>query len=512
MTKKNSLQNSNIPFIIKGAAIGLITGFVVSLFRLSIQVLLSQMTNLFNLTHQHPLSWLILVAVILMIWIITSQLIKSDSNIKGSGIPEVEGQLMGEVELNWFSVLWKKFTAGVLSIGSGLFLGREGPSIQLGGAIGQGTAELLHAKSVERRVLIASGAAAGLSAAFNAPMAGTLFILEEVYHNFSPLVWLSALASSLTANFVSANIFGLTPVLNLHHNQNFPLKYYGLLIVVGIVLGILGRLYQKLTLLMPHLYELFLRRIPHYYFGIVPLLLLIPIGYWAPNLIGGGNSLILNLPHQHITIILIVGIFLLRLFFSVVSYGSGLPGGIFLPILTLGALIGGGLGMAFNQLGLLPKEYIVSLVIFSMAGYFAGIGKAPFSAIILITEMVGNLSHLMPLAVVALISYITVDSLGGAPIYESLLQKKLSLQKIQSITGQLDQLEFPIYENSALAQQQVRDIHWPKNTLLARIRRGSNNIIPNGDTVIHPGDTLIILVDSNQRSAVRESLNQTVIN
>lgn len=276
--------------------------------------------------------------------------------------------------------------------------------------------------------------------------------------------------------------------------------------MLGIILGVLGFIYQKLTLIMPDIYAKYLGRIPDYFYGFIPLVILLPIGYFLPEFLGGGNSLILNLPQKSVTVGLIVLIFLLRFSFSIISYGSGLPGGIFLPILTLGALIGSGVGFGLYKLDLLPEQYIVSILIFSMAGYFAGIGKAPFSAIILITEMVGNLSHLMPLALVSLIAYITVDSLGGAPIYESLLQKKLSINKIKALKGNIDQLEFPIYEHSSFTQQRVRDIKWPENTLLSHIRHGSEDIVPNGDTIIRPGDTLVILVNSGKRALVKKIL------
>lgn len=508
MKNNKFLANKNILFIFKGSLIGLITGFVVSLFRLSIQTILDFIIYLYKLAHSNPIFLLVILLLMIFIGFINATLIKSQPHIKGSGIPEVEGQLMGELELPWFSILWKKFIAGILSIGSGLFLGREGPSIQLGSAIGQGSSQFISSTPSEVRILTASGAAAGLSAAFNAPMAGTLFILEEVYHNFSPLVWISALTSSIFANFVSSNIFGLTPVLKINHTNDFPLKYYWILLILGIVLGILGFIYQKVTFFMPKIYVKLLSSIPSYWYGILPLILVIPIGYLFPNLLGGGNSLILYLPQNNLPLYCIILIFLLRFIFSTFSYGSGLPGGIFLPILTLGALIGGIVGSIFFHLHLMPKEYIINLLIFSMAGYFAGIGKAPFSAIILITEMVGNLSHLMPLAVVSLIAYITVDILGGAPIYETLLQKILNEQKINLFSGKVDQLEFPIYEDSFYTQQRVRDIHWPQNTLLTHIRHGERNIIPNGDTIILPGDTLILIVDHKQRANTMKQLKK----
>lgn len=316
------------------------------------------------------------------------------SDIKGSGIPQVEGQLRGELSMNWFSVLWKKFIGGVLSVGAGLFLGREGPSIQLGASIGQGAGQLFRSPSSEEKILISSGASSGLAAAFNAPIAGLLFVLEEIHHSFSPLVWLTSFASAITANFVSLYFFGLRPVLYLGDLPSLPLKYYGSLVILGVLLGILGFIYQKVLLALPKFYNRL--PLPAYFHGFVPFLLILPIGYLWPSTLGGGNQIVLAFGHASLPIIMIIGLFVLRFVFSMISYGGGLPGGIFLPILTLGALIGSFYGNIMVDFGMDPI-YIKDFVVIAMAGYFTAIGKAPLTAIILVTEMVGSLNHLMPL-------------------------------------------------------------------------------------------------------------------
>lgn len=183
-----------------------------------------------------------------------------------------------------------------------------------------------------------------------------------------------------------------------------------------------------------------------------------------------------------------------------ISYGSELPGGIFLPILTLGATIGGLYGAVMHSMGLLAGNLIVNFIIYAMAGYFAGIGKAPFTAILLITEMVGSLGHLMPLAVVSLVSYVVVDLLNGAPIYAALLDKLLSHK--HPVTNQTqDVISTTVFAGSALDGRQVRDFSWPKSCLLYSIRRGERSIIPHGDTQIRAGDTLIISVASQMRQS-----------
>lgn len=503
---KRTLNTTRFLYIIKGLLVGLLVGLVVSLFRLAIEHLLLAVKSFFQLTHSNPWLLLLWLPVALVICLVNGYLIKTTPHIKGSGIPQVEGQLAGDLEMQWWPVLWKKWIGGVLGIGSGLFLGREGPSIQLGAAIGQGVAETMKKRGSSRRVLIAGGAAAGLSAAFNAPIASSLFIVEEVYHNFSPLVWTNALAASVSANYVSMTIFGLKPVLLLDPSSAFPVKDYWQLILLGIVLGLLGLVYQYLTLNAGKFY----RRIPGInmnYVSFIPLLLLIPIAYWYPVTLGGGNALITGLRDLPASVVFLAGIFVLRLLFSVMSYGTGLPGGIFLPILSLGAVIGACFGQGMVALGLTSSALVVDFIIYAMAGYFACIGKAPFTAILLITEMVGSLQHLMPLAVVSLIAYTVVDLLRGAPIYEAML-KVLLRSDTEYVPGDYqDRLEIPVFAGSYLQDKQVRDIPWPKNCLLISIMRGESESLPHGDTVMRCGDTLVVLTKHHVRAEVKRQIS-----
>ncbi|WP_137597829.1 ClC family H(+)/Cl(-) exchange transporter [Paucilactobacillus kaifaensis] len=483
--------------IIRGLFIGLAAGLVVSLFRLTIEYGLRFVKFAYETMHQNY--WLLIPWVIasVLLALLLGKMVQRYPAVQGSGIPQIEGQLAGSYEESWWPVLWRKFFGGILSIGSGLFLGREGPSIQLGATIGQGFAEIKHDDQVNRRVSIASGAAAGLSAAFNAPIASTLFILEEVYHNFSPLVWISALVSALTANFVSLNFFGLTPVLHITYSQSLPLNQYGHLIILGIVLGLLGRVYQMTLLHLPVWFGK-LKGIKPAWYPVIPFVLVVIVGWFWPNTLGGGNGLIVQIAQHNPSIAVFGSLLILRFVFSMVSYGSMLPGGIFLPILTIGAVIGGLYSQMMVSMGWLNANLVSNFIIYAMAGYFAGIGKAPFTAILLITEMVGSLGHLMPLAVVSIVAFTVVDLLGGAPIYESLLNKLIKRTELIN-SDQVTTLQTTVFMGSRLDGQQVRDFDWPKGCLVTSIHRGERDIVPHGDTVIRGGDTLVVSVAPNQR-------------
>ena len=157
---------------------GVTAGAVVSLFRWLIAKGAAFSVDIYEDALHNPLLILGIVLVNLLIALFIGYLIKQEKDIKGSGIPHVEGELMGLLHPSWWSVLWRKFLGGVLGISMGLMLGREGPSIQLGAMTAKGLAKGLKLSAREKRVLIAAGAAAGLSAAFNAPIAG-LFVCRR---------------------------------------------------------------------------------------------------------------------------------------------------------------------------------------------------------------------------------------------------------------------------------------------------------------------------------------------
>lgn len=496
-------QHNQLVQVLRAILIGLLTGLVVSLFRLAIQHSLTLVTACFRYFHQHPtgLIWWAIGSVILALAL--GWLTQSYPNIKGSGIPQVEGQLTGQFEEKWWPVLWRKFFGGILAIGSGLYLGREGPSIQLGATVGQGVAETFHAGQLNRRIGIASGAAAGLSAAFNAPIASTIFILEEVYHNFSPVIWLATFVSALCSNMVSLTFFGLHPVLGVHYQHMLPTNLYWHLLLLGLLLGLLGRLYQIVILHLDS-WTAKIKWLPAFAYPVLPFLLVIPIAWYWPITLGGGNILITHLISLPFSLTIFAGVFILRFVFSMVSYSSQLPGGIFLPILTLGAAFGAVYCALMVKLGLLPARYLPNFIIYSMAGYFACISKAPFTAILLITEMVGSLAHLMPLAIVAMVAYLVVDGLHGEPVYTAMFNNFIGKRKVPH---QNDiEILVTIYAGSKLDGMKIADFQWPDNSIVTTIYRGEQRIIPNGKTVLSAGDTLVIQACKPKTSQIQSEL------
>lgn len=305
-------------------------------------------------------------------------------------------------------------------------MGHEGPSIQLGGSVGQGLASITHQTRQRSRLMVAGGAAAGLTAVFNTPIASSLFILEGVYHDFSPVIWLVTLSASVISDLISMGLFGKSPLLYIPQIKSIPLTLFPHLVILGILIGFLSYGYKWITLNSSSWFKSLQRGWLRNLKPVIPLMFMIPIGILSPQLIGTGSGLIHLIVRTPFPILIIAGYFVIRLLGSSLAFGSGLPGGIFLPILTFGALTGAGYGRFLIDMGWMPSIYLASFVVVSMAGYFASVTKSPLTSVLLITEMVGTLQHLAALSLVVILAYLVDDLLDGRPLYHTLLNRLLS--------------------------------------------------------------------------------------
>lgn len=498
-----------LKLVFEGIAVGILAGLLIVLYRFMLEKAMELLHTVYNILSDRPYLTPIWLVVLTVAGLVVGRITKHQPMVSGSGIPQVEGVLLRKLKMTWWKVILGKLLGGVLAIGSGLSLGREGPSVQLGAAVGQGFSKVFKRVKLEEKYLITSGASAGLAAAFNAPLAGVMFALEEVHKNFSPLVLLSSLAAALSADYVSSGFFGLKPVFDLKSLPILPLKDYFFIILLGIIIGVAGVLFNKTVLKTQELYSK-LKLIPREFWIMLPLSLSVILGFLLPQVLGGGHELIVELltggsfPLAFLLLLLLV-----KFLFTMASYGSGAPGGIFLPLLSIGALIGGIYGLLAVKLFHIDTAYINSFVVLAMAGYFTAVVRAPITGIILISEMTGSFSHLLSLAIVSVTAYIVADLLGSKPIYESLLERILNKQGDAGPIGNRKHksiLEFAVCMGSELDGKEIKSVNWPSHCLLVSVRRGEQEIIPKGDTVLSTGDYLIVLTNDDRVAKINDAL------
>lgn len=505
-------QRFPVILIGEGLLVGVVGGLIVLLYRVALTYAGKWLELILEYVKKSPLRIAGWFLILMLLAYIVGKLVKWEPMISGSGIPQVEGEVTGKLAQSWKKVLPAKFIGGFLCLFGGLSLGREGPSIQLGAMTGQGISRLLDRGKTEEKYLMTCGASAGLAAAFHAPLAGMMFALEEIHKGFSMSILISVMTASVTADFISSYIIGLDPVFQFRLEHVLPQDHYWMLILLGVILGAMGAFYNWAMLKAQDLYKKpkFLNETSRLMIAFFAAGVL---GLYMPSVLGSGHELIVSLTDGEMVLGLVILTFIVKFIFSAVSFGSGAPGGIFFPLLILGAMIGGIFAMTGVQFFGLDPVYINNFVLLAMAGYFTAIVRAPITGIILLFEMSGSVSQMLSLAIVSVTAYIIATLLRSEPIYESLLDRILKVHHkatAVNVKGSSQKVlsTFVIMNGSVLEEKMVQDITWPDNCLLVALERGGKELIPKGKTVLMAGDTLTTMTDERDAGYVHDKMEK----
>ncbi len=345
----------------------------------------------------------------------------------GSGIPQVEAILEDALPPPPLRLLFVKFIGGLLAIGSGLALGREGPSVQMGATIAHMVGKISRRNWPDSKVLIAAGAGAGLATAFNAPIAGAVFVLEELMRRFETRTAIAALGASAAAIAVARTIIGSAPDFTVGPMAYVGVQSWPLFAALGAVAGLAGTLYNAALL-----HTLFvadrLVRVPVEMRAALAGASVGAVGWFLPQLIGGGDDITQRALAGATSLTFLPLAFVLRFGLGAVSYATVTPGGLFAPILVLGAQLGllsGALcRVVFPSMGLDPTTFAVA----GMAAFFTGVVQAPVTSIALVIEMTASNPMLLPMISACFTAMLVPSLLGAAPIYES-LRKRIFVSK-----------------------------------------------------------------------------------
>ena len=337
----------------------------------------------------------------------------------GSGIPYVEKILRGPGEPDHRFVLPVKFLGGFVALSSGLVLGREGPLVQMGAVIGDRIGRFFKGVENAWKPLMAAGAGAGVATAFNAPVGGTIFILEEVLKKATPLSFALTAAAAVSSACVQRGIFGMGPDYTVPFALPGPVENIWLYALLGIALGILGAAYNRLLL------GLAAPSSPLKKISALPRAFAIgavvgTAGWFLPDDFTGGDSLTQQILSSPATAGLLLAVALARFFTGPLSYAAGTPGGLFAPIVALGALLGSAGGSALHALqpDLAPSP--AAFAVAGMAAFFTATIRAPLTGIVICLEMTGCYQLFLPMLAACLGSHVSSAMLRAEPIYDAL--------------------------------------------------------------------------------------------
>lgn len=415
-------KNLNLSLVtssIHGFIIGICTGIIIALYRLTHTICLKFILHILQHWTQYP--WVIplwFLILFIIAWII-GKLVAYEPHIAGSGVPEVELTLTGDLQLPWRKILISKFIGGWLAILGGLSLGQVGPSIQMGAVIGDGLGNYWFKQQSNFHII--GGVAAGVCAACGAPIAGILLVFEQIKY---PLTLHSLTITSFAvigAQLVLTYGFGIERMFNFEVFPYPELSETLLLIPSGIIIGIGGVLYNRILLWIKD-QENKQKLIPNLFRATPPLFCTGILIFFLPEITEGGESLICRLPHMSYPLYFLAFILLLKIFFSAYSITGNIPGGIVMPILSIGATAGSLIGNFFAQQELIGYMQAKSYIIYGMAGFFSATVRAPLTSIVLVTEITGALQCIPGTLLIGFLSHITANLLHSTPIYTSLKQ------------------------------------------------------------------------------------------
>ena len=414
---------------------GALAGVVGASFRLALEQADRLRDSIIARAHgQAILGFLFVVVACSATTVLAAWLVRRYSpQASGSGIPHVEAVLKGELPPAPFCVIPVKFLGGLLAIGAGLALGREGPSVQMGASLAHLVGKIFRRTWPDCRVLVAAGAGAGLATAFNAPIAGAVFVLEELVQRFERRIAIAALGASATAIAVARVLIGDAPdfqVATLAHDDAGLRPVY---FVFGAFAGLLAMAYNRAllaTIAATHR----VKRAPELRAGLVGAAVGV-VGWLAPNLVGGGDAITQRVLSGDVLLAAIPAAFAVRLALSVASYAAETPGGLFAPLLVLGAQFGYLCGEACRfvvpNLDVQPEGFAVV----GMAAFFTGVVRAPITGIVLAAEMTASVSMLLPMICACSVAMLTPTLLNDPPIYESLRKRALRKDKTIATTS-----------------------------------------------------------------------------
>ena len=401
----------------------------------------------------------------------------------------------------------------------------------------QGITEFMKAKLTWRRYVMAGGAGAGIAVAFNAPLAGIVFAMEECHKRFSPIILLCASSAVITGTMTfrllgmiikdakwssTAMLFDikqLKPFADFKEMNSIGefAGILGILIAIGVVIGACAILFNVLLVNSQKITDKWIKKFPYWARLLTAFLLTGAVGLIFTKFVDngfamvntGGHSLVDDLCHNGLkySFLFLLLVLCVRMILTMLCFNSGATGGLFIPMLAVGALLGAMLGFLFVKMGM-DEEYFSAVVVISMTTFFGASVRAPITAIVLVVELSGYQSDFLPVSIAIFTAFLVAEILGTTPLYDSLLER---LRKQDEAKPVRRNFEVVIEKGSFVAGKNVSNIIWPANALVTEVLRSDGeSVVPDGETMLFEGDKISMVVESNNFEETEEFISHLV--
>ena len=489
-----------LPSVVFSAIVGALTGAVVFAFRLISEEVILLSARIFGFADTHLWAVPLVVLGAVAVAFLVSMCLVYSPHSRGGGIPTAVALMRGLITFHWLRNIIFVFASALFSYLCGIPLGNdEGPAVQMGTAVGSGVTRLSGKKHLAwERYLMTGGATAGFATATCAPISAVLFGIEEAHRRISPLLVMSSVSAVLSGMGMFRMLAVLTgnfELLTLFHMGELPilrLRSIWIAVIIGLVCGGFAYLFALVTVKLRSLLHRTLKHL-HPFFKIAPVfaaVALIGCFFYEHHVIGTGHHLIQDLLIDYrvawYTVLVLLSV---RSLLVILSNDVGATGGLFTPLLVLGALLGSLVGDALIALELLHPAYLPLLVVIGMASFLSGAARIPVTAVAFSREVLGGADNLLFILAAVLISYVFVEVLGVTSINEIALEREVHGENKGKVRRTVD-VELTVQPGCFAVGKAPRDILWPALCHVLSVRKGSDEKDSYEGGVIHEQDIL----------------------
>ncbi len=498
--RRTFVQNILLPCLLFSALTGIFTGTLIFSFNLASTQVIHFSSEIYHWVRENPVYIPLLLLCVLAVGALAGLLLKLFPSARGGSLPVAVAHLRGHIAFKWIPNVVFVYMSSMLTYLGGLPLGNEAPCVQMGAAVGKGTVSLFAKKhQAWNRYVMTGGACAGFAVATGAPLSGIFFALEEAHRRFTPMIIMVATMSTTAAVFTSRWLCKLFDVeltiisVALEHTLRSQDMWAVVLValVCGVFAAVFSRCYEKIL----HLVHKVQKKV-HFIFRLEFVFILVAVmGLISGNFINDGHSLLHNMVHNEYLWSSLLLYLVVRSVLVIFSNSVGATGGLFVPTLVFGAMLGSICAQLLISHELLPAEYAPVLIVVGMAAYKGASMRTPITAIIFAVEVLSGLNNIVFIILAVAVSYLTAELLGAEPVMEFVYESRIEQEHAGKTRGTYD-ISMTVQPGAFVIGKETRDILWPPECVVLAIHHETGARSHASHAGMHEGDVLDIHFNS----------------
>lgn len=514
---KNYLINLIFPAFVFGTITGILTAVVVLFYKFCAKHVIAFSETAYRVCREQPIVIPTVIVGLFAFSFLLAIIYKKIPNIRGGGIPTSIGILRGIITFKWLRNIIGTFVLSLTSFLIGVPLGNEGPSVQIGTALGRGSV-FPFAKNHRAwdRYAMTGGACAGFTVATGAPISGIMFAVEEAHQRISPMiiivsataVMFACVTTELLAPLIGVSI-SLFPAMNL---ISLEIKDIWMPVVIGLAVGLFAVLFLNYYRIIHDFFNKTLAKIPHAYKIFFVFLLTFLLGLYSFSFVSTGHELILSLIEGKTAIYMLILLLFARSTLTLSANSNKITGGIFLPILALGTILASILGETVETLFGLEHEYYVVLLMLGITACISGMMKMPLTAIFFSVETLSCYNNILYVIVVSAVAFVITEIFGAKSINDTVVDTFVEENNRDKTIKVFDTF-VNVQKGSFAVGKQIRDIFWPANLFVLSLQhdetRGAE-VDEHGGKAIREGDVLHVRYSTYDEPQTKAELTAIV--